>query len=280
MDVEDQTEGALEDVALDLGAGRELDVHLVRRDRDALDQRVLDLARRRRGGEAVGEHLHLDRAGLLDEVVVRLLGELEDDRRHPLQVDDVEGHRDLARLPAGDRQALRLRVPVERVAEHVAVGLRQEVERHLHAAFAAGRRLRQRDDRVADGDDGVADADHDVLVADAQGEALAGLAGVELAAQALGERRQGEERAAGADRHPHRELAAVEGDGRAARGGRRGRGIGGGRPRGVGLGDQQDRGERYEEGQDVLPGTAIHAREDTIRARPPVPGLETPAGVW
>ncbi len=118
---------------------------------------VLDLLRRRRR-EAVPQHLHLDETALALSFVARLLGEHEHDRGHALEVDDVERHRQIAGAAAGDGEPLGFRAPVEAVAEQVAEGLAQEIERHLEAAVALHRRLRERDDGVAHGDDGVCPA--------------------------------------------------------------------------------------------------------------------------
>ena len=273
VQVEDDAEGVLEGVAGDVRPGQSLDAHPVGGDRHVLEERVLRRRPRRRGGQAVAHHLHLHLAGLALDLIARHRGELQHDGGHPLQVDDVEGHRELARRALGDGQALRLRPPLDGVAREVAVGLLQEVDGdHEAAALAAGHRLRQGDDVVADGDDGAAEADHHVLAFEAQREALAGLAGRQLAAQAVDQGVQAEDRPAGVDRRRHRQLAAVEHDGRPAR---RREARGGLRP--LHLGGEEER--NGDQGQDQESGEAPvdHAGEDTTAVSP---ALKVARRVW
>src|SRR6185312_6940901 len=165
------------------------------------------------------QHLHLDEVALAVELVAGLLREREDDRGHALKVDDVERDRQIAGAAAGDGEPLRLRAPVEVVAEQIAEGLAQEVERHLEAAFALHRRLREGDDGVAHGDDGVALPDHHLLVGDLQRYALARGVRRKRTAEGLGERREAERRPVAGEDDGNGDLATLQHHGGAGRDG-------------------------------------------------------------
>ena len=177
----------------------------------------------------------------------------------------VDRHSHLAVSPLRDGQPHGLGMPLESVAEEIAVRLAQEIHRHLEPTVAGGRRLRQREDGVAHGDDGVARAEHHVLVGHPQGEALPRFVARQLAAERLHQGSEPEHRTAGGDRHRHGDLASLERHGGAGpRAGRRGR-----RLRPFALRRHQHRQQQEEEDQRRADTAVFHAGEDsTERCRP------------
>ena len=135
--------------------------------------------------------------------------EAEDQRRDPLQVDENHLHRQLALPRPGHEQAAVPR-PVEGEPEEVAVGALEEVDRHQQLAAEQLRRLRERDDLLAERQRRAPRGEHRAALAELEPEAGAERLGLELPAETADHRQQRDERPSGRRRPAERRAPAVD----------------------------------------------------------------------